>query len=59
MVSQGGFGASASAPGVKDIYSALFGVSGGSIDPAKGIFPNGVPTALPKVDPKNAKLVTK
>jgi penicillin-binding protein 2 len=59
MVSQGGFGASAAAPGVKDIYSALFGVTGGGIDPTKGIFPKGVPDKLPKVDPKNAKLVTK
>ena len=25
---------------------------------AKEIFPNGVPSKLPKVDPKNAKLVT-
>ena len=58
VVSQGGFGASVSAVGVKDIYAALFGVVGGKVDPAKGIFPNGVPTKLPKVDPKNAKLVT-
>jgi hypothetical protein len=35
----------------------LYGVSGGKVDPAKEIFPNGVPTKLPKVDPKNAKLV--
>ena len=57
VVSQGGFGGSISAVGVKDIYTSLFGVSGGKVDPAKGIFPNGVPSQLPKVDPKNAKLV--
>lgn len=57
VVSQGGFGASISAVGVRDIYAALFGVSGGKVDPAKGIFPNGVPTKLPIVDPKKAKLV--
>jgi len=57
VVSQGGFGASISAVGVRDIYAALFGVSGGKVDPARGIFPNGVPTKLPIVDPKNAKLV--
>jgi len=57
VVSQGGFGASISAVGVRDIYAALFGVSGGKVDPQKEIFPNGVPTKLPKVDPKNAKLV--
>ena len=57
VVSQGGFGASVSAVGVKDIYAALFGVVGGKVDPTKEIFPNGVPSKLPKVDPKNAKLV--
>ncbi|CAB4760054.1 unannotated protein [freshwater metagenome] len=57
VVSQGGFGASISAVGVKDIYAALFGVVGGKVDPTKEIFPNGVPSKLPKVDPKNAKLV--
>ena len=57
VVSQGGFGGSISAVGVKDIYTSLFGVSGGKVDPAKEIFPNGVPSQLPKVDPKNAKLV--
>lgn len=57
VVSQGGFGASISAVGVRDIYAALFGVTGGKADPAKEIFPNGVPSKLPKVDPKNAKLV--
>ena len=57
VVSQGGFGASISAVGVRDIYAALFGVTGGKVDPTKEIFPNGVPINLPKVDPKNAKLV--
>ena len=58
VVSQGGFGASISAVGVRDIYAALYGVVSGKIDPTKEIFPNGVPSKLPKVDPKNAKLVT-
>ncbi len=59
MVSQGGFGASISAVGVKDIYSALFGVVGNKVDPTKAIFgPSGPPVALPKVDPKYAKLPT-
>ncbi|MEJ6626521.1 MAG: penicillin-binding protein 2 [Actinomycetes bacterium] len=57
VVSQGGFGSSISAVGVKDIYAALFGVTDGKTDPAKEIFPNGIPSQLPKVDPKNAKLV--
>ena len=59
VVSQGGFGASVSAPGVKDIYTTLFGVVGGKIDPTKSAFPNGIPNTLPKLDVKNAKLVTK
>ena len=59
MVSQGGFGAAVSAVGVKDIYSALFGVVGNKVDPTKAIFgPKGPPVALPKVDPKYAKLST-
>ena len=57
VVSQGGFGSSISAVGAKDIWAALFGVVGGKVDPTKEIFPNGVPSKLPKVDPKNAKLV--
>ncbi|MEI6763287.1 MAG: penicillin-binding protein 2 [Actinomycetes bacterium] len=57
MVSQGGFGASVSAVGVKDIYSAIFGVTGNKVDPSKAIFPASGPVAtLPKVDPKYAKL---
>ena len=57
MVSQGGFGAAVSAVGVKDIYSALYGVVGNKIDPTKAIFPaSGPSTAIPKIDAKNAKL---
>ncbi len=52
VVSQGGFGATSSAVGVKDIYSALFGVSGGAADPKRSVFPNGIPTALPKINTK-------
>jgi hypothetical protein len=57
VISQGGFGGSISSVVVRDIYASLFGVSGGKVDPTKVIFPNGVPINLPKVDPKNAKLV--
>jgi penicillin-binding protein 2 len=55
VVSQGGFGASVSAVGVKDIYASLFGVVGGKMDPTKSAFPNGIPTTVPKLDVKNAK----
>ena len=59
MVSQGGYGASIAAVGVKDIYSAIYGVTGNTVDPKKAIFPNGAPpSGLPKVDPKNAAPVT-
>ena len=56
MVSQGGFGAAVSAVGVRDIYSAIYGVVGNTINPAKAIFPNGLPSRLPTLDVKNAKL---
>ncbi len=57
MVSQGGFGAEVSAVGVKDIYSAIFGVVGNKVDPTQAIFPKSGPSAtIPKVDPKYAKL---
>ena len=54
MVSQGGFGASTSGVGVRDIYSTLFGVTGNKVDPNKAVFPNGVPTNIAKVDLKIA-----
>ena len=56
VVSQGGFGATTSAVGVRDIYSEIFGVTGGKIDPTKSAFPNGIPDGLPKLDVKNATL---
>lgn len=58
MVSQGGYGATTSAVGVKDIYSAIYGVTGNVVDSTKAIFPHGAPlSALPKVDPKDATAV--
>ncbi len=59
MVSQGGYGASTSAVGVKDIYNALFGVTGNTVDPTKAIFPAGAPPkSIPKIDVKNASVKT-
>ena len=52
MVSQGGFGASTSGLGVRNIYETLFGVSGNKVNPEKAIFPNGVPSTIAKVDLK-------
>jgi penicillin-binding protein 2 len=52
MVSQGGFGASTSAVGVRKIYETLFGVKGGKIDPKAAIFPKGAPPVkIPKISP--------
>jgi len=52
MVSQGGFGASVSGVGVRQIYETLFGVTGSRIDPAKAIFPDGKPPVkIPKISP--------
>ena len=63
MVSQGGFGATASGGGVKEIYSALFGVKGNTVDPKAAIFPaSGPKTSIPMIDTKSAvtkKAVTK
>ena len=57
MGSPGGFGAAVSPVGGKEIYSALYGVVGNKINPAKAIFPaSGPATAIPRIDAKNAKL---
>ena len=50
MVSQGGFGASTSGVGVRKIYEHIFGTNGQA-----AIFPNGIPTKLPKVDATKGK----
>jgi penicillin-binding protein 2 len=52
LVSQGGFGASTSAVGVRKIYETLFGVKGSQVIPGLALFPNGAPpTKLPKISP--------
>jgi penicillin-binding protein 2 len=52
MVSQGGFGASTAAVGVRKIYETIFGATGSKVDPAKALFTNGKPpTKLPKISP--------
>jgi penicillin-binding protein 2 len=56
VVSQGGFGASVSAVGVKDIYSTIFGVKGNTAYPELAVFPSSGPTrTLPTLDIKNAQ----
>jgi penicillin-binding protein 2 len=50
MVSQGGFGASTSGVGVRQIYETL-------LAPGKEIFPNGVPSTIAKVDLKKVAKV--
>ena len=52
MVSQGGFGASTSAVGVRKIYETLFGVKGSKVIPGLALFPDGKPpTTLPRISP--------
>lgn len=52
MVSQGGFGASTSAAGVRKIYETLFGVKGSKVDPEAALFPKGKPPVkLPRISP--------
>jgi penicillin-binding protein 2 len=52
MVGQGGFGASTSGLGVRQIYSTLFGVTGNTVVPGAALFPEGKPpTQLPKISP--------
>ncbi len=50
MVSQGGTGASTSAPSVRRIYEAIYGISGSTIDPTKSVLVGGAPSIkLPTV----------
>lgn len=52
MVGQGGFGASTSGVGARQIYSTLFGVVGNKVVPGAALFPEGKPpTQLPKISP--------
>ena len=52
VVSQGGFGASTSGLGVRNIYETLFGVQGGRVVPELALFPDGKPpTELPRISP--------
>ena len=52
MVSQGGFGASSSGVGVRQIYETLFGVTGSAVVPGAAIYPDGKPPVkLPKISP--------
>jgi penicillin-binding protein 2 len=51
MISQGGTGSGTSGPGVKKIYEALFGVSGGDLDPSTSELVGATaPRGLPKVN---------
>ena len=50
MVSQGGTGAGTSAPSVRRIYEAIYGIKGSTIDPSKSVLLGGAPaTKLPVV----------
>jgi penicillin-binding protein 2 len=50
MVSQGGTGAGTSAPSVRKIYEAIYGIKGRSIDPSRSVLVGGAPSAtLPTI----------
>jgi penicillin-binding protein 2 len=50
VVSQGGTGATTSAPAVRDIYSAIYGVQGDKVVPGAAALPGGTPPAgLPAI----------
>lgn len=52
MVSQGGYGASTSGIGVKNIFEAIYGVQGSIANPELALFPQGKPpTKLPRISP--------
>ncbi len=52
MVSQGGYGASTSGIGVKNIFEAIYGVQGRIANPELALFPQGKPpTKLPRISP--------
>ena len=52
MVSQGGYGASTSGIGVKNIFEAIYGVQGRIAKPELALFPEGKPpTKLPQISP--------
>jgi penicillin-binding protein 2 len=52
MVAQGGTGSGTSAPSVRRIYEELFGIRGGTIDPATSILEGGSPKySLPTIRP--------
>lgn len=51
MLSQGGFGSPNSGVGVRKIYETIFGVVNNKVVPENVLFPNGLPTTLPKISP--------
>ena len=51
MVSQGGTGAAAAGLGARQIYNTIYGVVGNKQVPEKIVYPNGIPTKLPKISP--------
>lgn len=52
MVTRGGTGSFTAGPGVRAIYEAIFGVSGGVVDPSQSVLVGGAPSqTLPVVRP--------
>jgi penicillin-binding protein 2 len=46
MVTEGGTGSGTSGPSIRAIYEALFGVTGGSVNPRKSVLIDGAPSDL-------------
>ena len=59
MVSQGGTGAAAAGLGARQIYNTIYGVVGNKQIPEKIVYPNGIPTKLPKISPTTKVVMAK
>ena len=60
MVTQGGTGSKTSGPSVRNIYEALFGVSGQTVNPNKSVLVDGIPQKrLPVIRPDGTPVAPK
>lgn len=58
MVTQGGTGSKTSGPSVRNIYEALFGVRGGTVDPDRSVLVGGAPSrSLPTIRPDGTPVI--
>jgi penicillin-binding protein 2 len=58
MVTQGGTGSKTSAPSVRKIYEAIFGIRGSDVDPRRSVLIGGEPSKdLPVIRPDGTPVV--